>query len=151
MADDPARPAPEVIATGFAALVEGLRDDMREDSRDLRHELAKVEERVTARVAVVEEQGRETRAYIERFAKGHAEEHEAEAEDRRTTHGLFFDFIRAAELDKARRDGALGVVRYSIELLSRHAPQIVAILTAIGLLGGFATGNISIGVGQPHP
>lgn len=147
---DERRP-PDVIASGFAGLIEGLREDVREDIRDLRvdlrTEISESERRVTARVDAVDLQGKDTRAYLESFAKGHASEHETEAQERRRDHGLFYDFIRKAELDAARRDGALGVVRYSIELVSKHAARIVAVLTALGLLGGFASGNIHIDLG----
>ena len=149
MADGPrVPPPPEVIANGFTRLVEGLRQDVREDIRDLRTELGKTEERVTARVALIEAGQTATRALIEAFAGRHGQEHEEEAEARAKAHGQFWDFMRANELDKARRDGAVGVVRFGVELLSKHAGQIVAILAALGLLGGFATGNISVGIGQ---
>ena len=91
---------------------------------------------------------KDTRSFIESFAKGHSFEHEQEAEERRQTHGLFYEFIRAAELDKARRDGALGIVRYGIELLSKHAGRIIAVLSTAGLLGGLASGNITIHLGS---
>mgnify|MGYP001610969625 CR=1 FL=1 len=144
--DEP-RP-PDLIASGLLGLVTDLRDDIREDIRDVRTELTKVEQRVTARVEAVDVQGKETRAYIETFANGHSKDHEAEAEDRRKTHGEFYDFIRAAELDKARRDGALGILRYGVELVSRHASRLIAIILALAAAAGVATGNIDVSVGQ---
>jgi hypothetical protein len=146
--EHPGRPLADAIGLGFQTLIEGLRDDVREDIREVKVELGKVEERVSARVAAVDVAQRDTRAYLESFANGHGVEHEKEAEERRATHGLFYDFIRKAELDAARRDGALGVARYSIELVSKHAGRIIAILTTLGLLGGLASGNISIGIGS---
>ena len=146
--EHPGQPLADAIGIGFQTVIEGLRTDVREDIRDLRDELGKTEGRVIARVDLVDVAQKDTRALIESFAKGHGLDHEKEAEDRRIAHGQFYDFIRKAELDAARRDGALGVVRYGIELLSKHAGRLVAILTALGLLGGFATGNISIGVGR---
>ena len=144
----PGQPLADAIGIGFQTVIEGLRTDVREDIRDLRDELGKTEGRVIARVELVDDAQKDTRAFIESFAKGHGADHEKEAEDRRIAHGQFYDFIRKAELDAARRDGALGVVRYGVELLSKHAPRLVAILTALGLLGGFATGNISVGIGR---
>lgn len=157
MADEQ-RP-PDLIASGLVGLVDGLRKDLREDIRDvraaqaednreLRAELVNVERRVTTLVEAVDLQGKDTRAYIELFAKGHGEEHEAEAADRRQTHGVFYQFIRDAELDKARRDGALGVARYSIELISKHSARLVAVILAVAAAAGVATGNVGVSIGQ---
>lgn len=147
MTDD--RRAPEAtIATGFQLLVEGLRDDVREDIRDLRTELGRVEERVTARVAAVEVGQADTRGLIEQFATDHGREHELEADDRRQAHGTFYDFIRATELDKARRDGALGIVRWSIETLSKNAPRLIGIILSLATALGVVTGAISVSVGS---
>jgi hypothetical protein len=154
----PAMPAADTIAVGFQTLVEGLRDDVREDIRDLRthvesvavaqhNELAATEARVTAQVETVARDQRDTRALIEGFAKGHAQEHEDEATERRAAHGTFYDFIRHFELDQARRDGALGIARYSVELLSKNAPRLIAIIVAVAAALGFATGGISVQVG----
>ncbi len=147
----PGQPLADAIGLGFQQVIESLRTDVREDIRDLRvdlrTEISASEGRVTARVEAVDLQGKETRAYIETFARGHAEDHEAEAVERRVEHSKFYDFMRKAELNEARRDGALGVIRWSIELLSKHSVQIVTILGALGLLGGFATGNIHLDLG----
>ena len=145
MADERNQP-PELIATGFAALVEGLRSDVREDIRDLRTELGAVEGRMTARVVAIEVKQAESRKLIEDFAGSHGEMHEAEAADRRKAHGEFYDYIRAAELDRARRDGALGVARYGVELVSRHAGRLVQVILATAALLGIATGSISVGL-----
>lgn len=146
--DDGVPPPVKNIAIGFQELVEGLRDDVREDIRDLRTELGKTEERVTARVVAVEVGQTATRHLIEDFAKGHGLEHEAEAEERRSAHGAFHEFIRKAELDQARRDGALGIARYSVELLSKNAPRLIAIIAAMGAVVGLASGSISVSVGK---
>lgn len=145
MTDERNQP-PELIATGFAALVEGLRSDVREDIRDLRTELGMVEGRVTARVVALEQRQTDTRELILDFAKGHGEQHEAEDLDRRKAHGEFYAFIRGAELDAARRDGALGIVRYGVELVSKHAGRLVQVILAIAALIGIATGAIEVGV-----
>lgn len=147
MAGDEHR-APELIAIGVAGLLESLRDDVREDISGLRDELGRAEGRMTARVEAVDLAQKETRVLIERFAGDHGREHEAEAEDRREAHSTFYEFIRSAEIDRARRDGALGVMRYTIELTSRHAPKLVAIILALAGALGVATGNVSVAVGQ---
>lgn len=144
---DELRPPTDAIASGFAGLTEGIRTDMRAMEERLRDDAKGVEGRLTARVAMVEEGQRDTRTFIEKFARDHGAEHEAEAEDRRKTHGTFYDFIRAAELDAARRDGALGIVRYAIELLSKHGTRIAWIVLSLGAAAGVATGNIDVSVG----
>lgn len=141
-------PPADSIAVGLQALVEGLRDDVREDIRDLRVELGETEKRVTARVEAVASDQRDTRQLIEDFAKGHGLEHEQEAEERRNVHGLFYDFIRKFELDQARRDGALGIARYSVELLSANAPRLIAIIAAAAGAIGLASGSINIEIGR---
>lgn len=147
MADD-SRRAPESIAVGFQQLAEGLRADIRDLRDDVREDLVALEGRVTARVAAVEAEQASTRGLIEQFATDHAREHENEAEERRMTHGQFYDFIRAWELDRARRDGALGIVRWSIETLSAHAPRLVGLVLAIATALGLASGTISVHVGS---
>ena len=149
MTDDTQRPQPpEIIATGFAGLTDGIRVDMRAMEGRLRDDAEKVEARVTERVVAVENGQRELRSYIETFADGHAEDHEREGADRREAHGVFHEFIRAAELDKARRDGALGLVRFGAELLGKHGKAIAWIIVSLGAAAGFATGNIDIAVGR---
>lgn len=145
MADDHARP-PDLIASGFAALIEGLRSDVREDIRDLRTELGNVEVRMTARVSTIEGRQAESRKLIEEFAGAHGEMHEAEANDRREAHGTFYEFMRSAELDRARRDGALGVMRFGVELVSKHAGRLVQVILAATALIGIATGSIEVGL-----
>src|SRR5438552_12795328 len=147
MTDDRAQP-PDLIASGFAGLVEGLRSDVREDIRDLRDELGKVEDRVTAQVATVEARQIEARDQLEDFASNHGELHESESTDRRKAHGDFYDYIRARELDDARRDGALGVARFGVELVSRHAGKLAQIILATAALLGIATGAVHVGVGS---
>lgn len=149
MNDEPQRPQPpEIIASGFAGLTDGIRVDMRAMEGRLREDAAQVEERVTARVVAVETGQRDLRTYIESFAGDHAKEHEAEGVERRAAHGTFYEFIRAAELDKARRDGALGLVRFGAELLSKHGKSIAWIIVALGTAAGFATGSIDLAVGR---
>jgi hypothetical protein len=146
MGDEAQRP-PDLIATGLAGLIEGLRDDVREDIRDLRGELGRTEERVTARVASLELKQGETRELLIDFAKGHGEEHEEEATERRAAHSTFYEFMRTREIQEARRDGALGVIRFGVELVSKHSPRLVQIALALTALLGIATGSIHLAVG----
>jgi hypothetical protein len=147
MVDD-RRPPEAVIAAGFQHLVEGLRDDVREDIAGLRTELGRVEERVTARVDAVDAAQRSTRGLIERFGVEHSQLHEGEAEERRNAHSTFYEFIRAAELDKARRDGALGVIRWAVEMTARHSTRLVGVILAVAALLGVATGSVNVQVGS---
>ena len=147
MTDERIQPA-DVIAGGFAALVEGLRDDVREDIRDLRTEVGKSEERVTAQVEAVAVAQRETRTLIEDYAKGHGQEHEDEFDKRQATHSTFYDFMHRFELQQARRDGALGAARFSVELLSKNAPRLIAIIAALAGAIGVASGSINIEIGK---
>lgn len=129
MPGDEARP-PELIALGVAGLLESLRDDVREDIAALRDDV------------------KEARALIVDFSTNHGQLHEIEASDRRDAHGTFYAFIRAQEVADARRDGALGVLRFTIELFSKHAPRLVAVILALAGALGVATGNVSVGIGQ---
>jgi hypothetical protein len=148
MTDERSQP-PDLIATGIAGLIDGvrrdtlgaidaLRDDVREDNREL-------EGRVSAQIGALSDRQADTHKLVVEFTKGHSQEHEDEATERRKTHGEFYDFIRAAELDKARRDGALGVLRFMFELTSKHAGRIVQVLLATAALLGIASGSITIG------
>lgn len=141
------QPPADVIAIGFQTLVEGLRDDFREDIRELRDELGRSEGRVTEKVLALDAKLEKAGADWHQFTVDHSEEHESETAERRQAHGTFYDFIRKAELDQARRDGALGVTRYVFELLSRHGARIAWIILSIGAAAGVATGSIGIQVG----
>jgi hypothetical protein len=138
--------APDAIASGFAALVDGLRDDIRDLRTDVREDLVLLEGRVTDQVAAVKADQLATHKFLEDYAKGHSIEHESEASDRRAAHGTFYDFIRKFELDQARRDGALGMVRYLVELLSKHGPRLATAALGIAAALGVATGSIHVTV-----
>ncbi len=68
--------------------------------------------------------------------------------ERREAYSSFHGFIRQFEIDQARRDGALGIARYSIELLSKNAPRLIAIIVAVAAALGFATGGIVLEIGN---
>lgn len=157
MNDDPSTP-PDLIATGLAGLIDGvrrdidgLRDDFREDNQrlrqDFREDNASLEERMTNAIGVVSTRQAETRELIVDFAKGHAELHEEENVERREAHSAFYKFMRDRELAEARRDGALGVVRFGVELVSKHSTKLVQLLLAVAALLGIVTGAVRVGVG----
>lgn len=136
------RPSPlpaDLLATGFVGLIEGLRADVREDLAELRADM-------TTRVGRIEVQQADTRELILDFAKGHGQVHEDEALERRREHGIFHDFIRKAELDQARRDGALGILRFGVELFSKHSGSFARVILAGAALWGIASGAISVGL-----
>ncbi len=113
----------DAIGYGFQQLIEGLRDDVREDIRDLREEWRK-------------------------FAVEHGQAHENEAIERRLSHGEFYEFIRQAELDSARKDGALGVVRFVIEKVSANSTRLVAVIVALASAILAVTGQVHFVVGR---
>jgi hypothetical protein len=139
---------PELVATGLSGLIESVRTDIRALDARQREDLAQMEGRVTARVTALEARQSETFELVTEYAKNHGEEHEAEAVERREAHGKFYDFIRAAEVAEARRDGALGVLRFTVEQLSRHSARIVQIVLALAALLGIASGAVSVDVGR---
>lgn len=113
--------------------VAALRDDMREDARELRAEL---------------------RSSIDAFAVTHAKEHVTEHDylqglllSANTAHERFEMFIRNAELAQARRDGYLGVFRFTVELLGRYYRPIGALIIALGFTAAALVGAISINIG----
>ena len=147
MTDDHSRP-PDLIASGLVGLIEGLRSDMREDLAELRADVREDLAEMTAQVTTIDGRVREIREQQIEFAQAHAEQHELEDQDRRAAHGAFYDFMRKAELDQARRDGALGIVRFGVELVSRHAGRLVQVALALAALLGIATGSIHLAVGS---
>lgn len=147
MGNEPLQP-PEVIAAGFTRLIDDLRDDVREDLRDIRTEIGKSEERVTARVAAVEARQVEARDQLTEFVKAHSDEHEHYERRSTESHSALWDAVRHFQLNEARRDGALGIVRYLVELASKHAPRLAAIVLALAAALGFATGDISVAIGR---
>lgn len=103
--------------------IEGLRDDMREDNRSL-------EERIMSAVSYWQ------------IAHGAIHDSDKAANDR--AHARFDEFIRSAELAQAHRDGALGVLRFAIELVSRNWKPLTTILAALATLLFAATANLQI-------
>lgn len=80
------------------------------------------------------------------FVIAHGRDHEAMQIERERDHGEFRAFMKNAELAQARRDGALGVFRFGVELLSRHARPLATLLVPILLFLLAALGNFRIEV-----
>lgn len=124
-------------ATGaLLRAVEELRADAREDigqlRDDMREDLAAMERRVMGALTD--------------FTVAHGAEHAAGRAEAAAAHDHFDAFIKANELEQARKDGALGLVRFVVELTSRHARPLVSILFAAAAAAGIATGSIHIGI-----
>lgn len=129
--------ASEAGGLAFAALVndlrEGIGDDLREVKDELQADIAAAEMRTTAKVDAA--------------LLAHAELHEREDVDRREAHGQFYDFMRKAEIDEARRAGVLGIVRFGFELVTRHGGSVARVALAIAALAGVLAGTIQVRLG----
>lgn len=129
-------PASEV-GIAFASLVNELREGIGDDLRDLKTELSADNAATEARMT----------AHVDAALLAHAQLHEAETTERRETHSKFFEFMRKAEIDEARRAGILGIVRFGFELVTRHGGALVKVALAIAALFGVVTGTIRVAVG----
>lgn len=112
--------------------VSALRDDMREDIRAVREDMQ------TSIDAVIATHGREhsiERKYIDGLRTEAVIAHER-----------FDAFIRNAELAQARRDGYLGVFRFTIELLGRYYRPLGALIITMALAFASAIGALRIDI-----
>lgn len=75
----------------------------------------------------------------------HAGIHATEGESRSIAHARFEDFMRKAELAQARRDGAIGIIRFTVDLVGRNWRGIVALGATVAVL----LGNIRVEVVTP--
>lgn len=127
----------DVDGGGILRALDALRDDVREDIGHLRDDVREDNARIESRVL----------SMMEAFAQAHAAEHDEDRVVLDRDIGELRAWKRASEIATARREGALGVFRFGLELLTRHAKPIVAILlpSILGLLA--LTGNISFSVG----
>lgn len=107
---------------GLRMEVTALRDDMREDSAALRQELGG-------------------------FALAHAKEHETTRLEAEAEHQTFHDFIRNAELAQARRDGYLGVFRFTVETLNKYWKPIGFLIIMLASVAAALAGALTISVG----
>ena len=106
-------------------VIDGLRDDMREDN-----------ERLEARIMTA----------VNGFVTTHGQVHESDRMLNERAHYRFEQFIRAAELAQAKRDGALGVLRFAVELVARNWRPITAVLVAVTAVLFAATADLRIEV-----
>jgi hypothetical protein len=111
------------IDTSLLEAFDRVRDELRD-------EIGRSEGRVMTAIDGVQKR-------LEQGEITHAGIHAAEGESRQIAHARFEDFMRKAELAAARRDGILGVFRFSLDLLGRNWRGIVAAGGAAWfLLGG---------------
>lgn len=104
--------------------------------RELRDEIRLSEGRVQGSIG-------DLRTDFETATKTHAGIHAAEGETRSIVHSRFEAFMSKAELAQARRDGALGVIRFAFDLVGRNWRGILA----LGGAAAFILGNVQVDVG----
>lgn len=114
------------------AAIEGLRSDMREDLQGIRDELRTVEHRMVDQVTA--------------YTSEHAILHAATEANRDEAHARYDTFIRAQEIQTARREGALGVARFMVELVARNSGAIVKVVLALASAVLVLNGNVSVSV-----
>lgn len=136
MTDDvqpaPARDAPP----GVYAAIENLRSDVREDIGHLRDDV---------REDIAASEGR-IMATLTDYVRVHRDDHNTQRDASQTAHRRFEAFIDDMQLAQARRDGALGVFRFGLELVSRHWRPLTAVLFGLTGLVIALTGSIHIEV-----
>lgn len=77
------------------------------------------------------------------YRQAHGSEHVAQRTSSEVAHQRFDAYMNAAQIDAARKDGALGVMRLIIDTVGRNWKAIVAIAGAILA----ASGNVRISIG----
>lgn len=136
MAGDERAPVPGATVGALLRAVEDLRADVREDIGHLRDDMREDNAALEGRVM----------SALTDFSTAHGKEHAVEREASTQAHRRFDEFVRAAELAQAKRDGALGVFRFLLEQLSRHSGAIVKVLGAAGAVLAIASGAIRLEV-----
>lgn len=133
MTDERTPSATSGVSTGAVLrAVEDLRTDVREDIGHLRDDLREDNAALERRVMTA----------LQEYAVAHGQVHSTEKAAAEVAHARFDTFIRNAELAQARRDGALGVFRFAVEQVSRHAKPISLVLAAVAAAGLALAGNI---------
>lgn len=119
--------------------VAGIRAENRADNRAL-------EDRMTTLVRDLDQRMRETLAEDRRdradYVLAHGKDHDEQRAASESEHKTFNDFIRNFELVEARKNGAIGVFRFGLELLSRHAKPLTILLTPVLTFLLFVFGNV---------
>lgn len=136
MAGDERAPVSGATVGALFRAVEDLRADVREDIGHLRDDVREDNRALEGRVM----------SALTDFSATHGKEHAIEREASAAAHRRFDEFVRAAELAQAKRDGALGVFRFLLEQLSRHSGAIVRVLGAAGAVLAIASGAIRLEV-----
>lgn len=114
--------------------IDGLRTDMREDIGQLRDDMREDNERLERRIMTA----------VTGFQSAHLAVHDVDKAANDVAHATFTAFIRNAELAQARRDGALGVFRFGIELISRNWKPLTVVLAAVTAALFAATGDFRV-------
>lgn len=78
----------------------------------------------------------------------HGHDHTALRAESAAAHGRFDAFIESSKLVQARKDGALGVTRYLVELVSGNAGALVKVAIAIAGALLAVSGNVHIDIGS---
>jgi predicted phage gp36 major capsid-like protein len=121
---------------GVYAAIEGLRSDVREDVGHLRDDMREDLERLESRLMTT----------LTDYIRVHSDDHTAMRRESESVHARLLDFVRSQELAQARRDGAIGVARYAIELFARHARPLALVMSSAAALLGVLSGAIRIEV-----
>lgn len=136
MVDEP-RPDPDRRDNSAVhEAIEALRTDVREDIGHLRDDV---------REDLAASEGRLTKMVTD-FITLHGRDHAAQRTESEVAHARFDTFIRAAELAQARRDGILGMFRFALELISRHAKPIATIILALTGAALALSGAVSVSI-----
>lgn len=109
----------------FLSAIDGLRADVREDN-----------ERLERRVM----------SALTDYARNHGVDHDELRRASDAAHTRFDEFIRNQELAQARRDGALGALRFVLEQFSRYSRPLFLVLVALAGVIGTVTGAFQVEV-----
>jgi hypothetical protein len=118
--------------------IDRASDEFRRDLADLHGELVASEKRVMTALEMA-------RLEFADYSKAHANEHatrRVEVDGKLSTLG---EFMKTREIQIARQDGALGVIRFLLDAGGRNW-QLIGVL--LGFLG-LALGNVTLQVGVP--
>jgi len=132
------RPGGPSQGLGLRDVVDMLRDDAAGAELRSGQALSALEGRVMAAISGVD-------GKLGKYIETHAGDHLAIKTTEEVSHARYDAFIAANALDQARRDGALGVVRYVVELFGRNWKALLPLAGAVAAVTGAV--HVSIGVG----
>lgn len=134
MADEPSGgPGPGL---GLRDVLDMLRDDAAAAESRGQRLLDDMERRVMSAIG-------DARSDLGKYIAAHDGDHLAMRTSSEVAHSRYDTFIAANAIDQARRDGALGIVRYVADLLGRNWKALAAGAVAIAA----ATGSLRITIG----